>query len=110
MGDSCRKKAFGGGMPPGQRRTKSRSSNFKVEEKMPKAEGAKGGKCKKKRRRSLRHLRQEFRTGRSQGKLARTPDVTALPQSPKGAEDSSRKKAFGPGGGMPPKAAALTKP
>ena len=111
VGDSCRKKAFGGGMPPGQRRTKSRSSNFKVEEKMPKAEGAKGGKCKKKRRRSLRHLRQEFRTGRSQGNLARTPDVTALPQSPKGAdEDSSRKKAFGPGGGMPPKAAALTKP
>ena len=82
MGDSCRKKAFGGGMPPGQRRTKSRSSNFKVEEKMPKAEGAKGGKCKKKRRRSLRHLRQEFRTGRSQGNLARTPDVTALSQSP----------------------------
>jgi hypothetical protein len=55
VGDSCRKKAFGGGMPPGQRRTKSRSSNFKVEEKMP----------KEKRRRSLRHLRQEFRTGRS---------------------------------------------
>jgi hypothetical protein len=102
VGDSCRKKAFGGGMPPGQRRTKSRSSNFKVEEKMPKAEGAKGGKCKKKRRRSLRHLRQEFRTGRSQGNLARTPT--------KSPEDSSRKKAFGPGGGMPPKAAALTKP
>ncbi len=49
MGDSCRKKAFGGGMPPGPRQTKRRSSNFKVEEKMPKAEGAKGGKCKKKR-------------------------------------------------------------
>jgi hypothetical protein len=91
VGDSCRKKAFGGGMPPGQRRTKSRSSNFKVEEKMPKAEGAKGGKCKKKRRRSLRHLRQEFRTGRSQGKLARTPDVTALPQSPSHHQVTKRR-------------------
>ena len=78
-------------MPPGQRRTKSRSSNFKVEEKMPKAEGAKGGKCKKKRRRSLRHLRQEFRTGRSQGKLARTPDVTALPQSPSHHQVTKRR-------------------
>ena len=78
-------------MPPGQRRTKSRSSNFKVEEKMHKAEGAKGGKCKKKRRRSLRHLRQEFRTGRSQGKLARTPDVTALPQSPSHHQVTKRR-------------------
>ena len=67
--------------PP--RRTKRRSSNFKV--RAPRAGSARrrgASPTPSTSTRSLRHLRQEFRTGRSQGKLARTPDVTALPQSP----------------------------
>jgi hypothetical protein len=61
--------------PP--RRTKRRSSNFKV--RAPRAGSARrrgASPTPSTSTRSLRHLRQEFRTGRSQGKLARTPDVT----------------------------------
>jgi len=76
--------------PP--RRTKRRSSNFKV--RAPRAGSARrrgASPTPSTSTRSLRHLRQEFRTGRSQGKLARTPDVTALPQSPSHHQVTKRR-------------------
>ena len=87
--------------PP--RRTKRRSSNFKV--RAPRAGSARrrgASPTPSTSTRSLRHLRQEFRTGRSQGNLARTPDDTALPQSPshrrthRGRKPSARAAACPP--------------
>ena len=82
--------------PP--RRTKRRSSNFKV--RAPRAGSARrrgASPTPSTSTRSLRHLRQEFRTGRSQGKLARTPDVTALPQVTKRRGGLIQEESLRPG-------------
>ena len=101
-----------GGMPPKAKKEKAKKETH------PKAEGAKGGKRKKKRSESYSIYiykvsptsstrvpdREEPGKARQDARRYRATPVTKSP------EDSSRKKAFGPGGGMPPKAAALTKP
>jgi hypothetical protein len=88
--------------PP--RRTKRRSSNFKV--RAPRAGSARrrgASPTPSTSTRSLRHLRQEFRTGRSQGKLARTPDVTALPQSPSHRRTHPGRKPSARAAACPPR-------
>jgi hypothetical protein len=88
--------------PP--RRTKRRSSNFKV--RAPRAGSARrrgASPTPSTSTRSLRHLRQEFRTGRSQGKLARTPDVAALPQSPSHRRTHPGRKPSARAAACPPR-------